>query len=374
MKVTILKEKLKEGLSAVSRIAQKNLSLPILSSVLISSEKNFICLKATDLEMGIKWWALSKTEKEGEIACPLRVFQGVVDGLASEKISLKIVDKKILLETDILNAEINGLDAAEFPIIPELEVKTSFNLNANLLSQGLNQVAEMTATSSVQPEISGVYFNLSGNRLKMAATDSFRLAEKTIELAEKIKEEISFILPQKACKEIVNLFSEKEATIKISLSSNQILLELPMTETSHPKVQFFSRLIEGEYPDYQEIIPQKFDFKALISKNAFLQNLKTTSLFSNKINEVKIRINKDNQKIELEGQNSDIGQSVSILTADIDGDGEMEVSFNWRFLMDGLAQIKTKDLVFSINKNEGPAVLMPREDSSYLYLLMPLRT
>ncbi|MBU4351183.1 DNA polymerase III subunit beta [Candidatus Parcubacteria bacterium] len=374
MKVTILKEKLKEGLSAVSRIAQKNLSLPILSSVLISSEKNFICLKATDLEMGIKWWALSKTEKDGEIACPLRIFQGLIDGLVSEKILLNLMDKKILLEADNFNAEINGLDAAEFPIIPELDIKTSFNIQAHLLSQGLSQVVEMTATSSVQPEISGVYFNLSGNQLKMAATDSFRLAEKIITLTEKVEEEISFILPQKACKEIVNLFNEKEETLKISLSSNQILLELPMAETSHPKVQFFSRLIEGEYPNYQEIIPQKFDFKSLISRNLFLQNLKTTSLFSNRINEVKIRINQHDQKIELEGQNLDIGQSISILTAEIEGNGEMGVSFDWRFLMDGLAQIKTKDLIFSINKDEGPAVLRPRDDSSYLYLLMPLRT
>lgn len=374
MKVIILKEKLKEGLAAISRIAQKNLSLPILNSVLISSEKNFICLKATDLEMGIKWWILSKIEKEGEIACPVRILQGLIDGLASEKLSLKVTEKNISLEAESFSAQINGLDAAEFPIIPEPEVRASFTIQAFVLSQGLSQVADMTATSSVQPEISGVYFNLSGNQLKMAATDSFRLAEKTISLAEKVGEEISFILPQKACKEIINLLSEKEEKIKVSLSLNQILLELPMAETSHPKVQFFSRLIEGEYPNYQEIIPQKFDFNALISKSVFLQYLKTTSLFSNKINEIKIRIDQHDQKIEMEGQNLDIGQSVSSLTGTIEGKGNMEISFNWRFLLDGLNQIKSKDFILSMNKEEGPAVLKPKEDPSYLYLLMPLRT
>ncbi len=374
MKVAILKENLREGLAAVARIAQKNLSLPILNSVLISCEKNFTCLKATDLEMGIKWWTLSNTEKEGEIACPLRVFQGLIDSLSVEKLSLKTEEKKILLEAENFSAQINGLDAEEFPIIPEPDVKISFNIQASHLAQGLAQVADMTAVSSVQPEISGVCFNFSGSQLKMAATDSFRLAEKTITLSEEMKGEISFILPQKACREIINLFSEREGDVKIYLSSNQILLEMLMSETPHPKIQFFSRLIEGEYPNYQEIIPQKFDFKASLQKNTFLQHLKTVSLFSNKINEVKMKIKQESQKIELEGQNSDIGQSTSSLSAEIEGSGNMEVSFNWRFLIDGLNQIKNKDFVFTINKDEGPAVLRPKGDSSYLYLLMPLRT
>ncbi len=374
MKVIILKEKLKEGLAAISRIAQKNLSLPILNSVLVSAEKNFICLKATDLEMGIKWWILSKVEKDGEIACPLRIFQALVDGLASEKLFLKAADRKIFLEAENFDTQINGLDAAEFPIIPDPEIKASFTIQSFSLSRGLSQVMDMTATSSVQPEISGVYFNFSGNQLKMAATDSFRLAEKTITLAEKVKEEISFIVPQKACKEIVNLFSEREENIKISLSPNQVLLELPMAETAHPKIQFFSRLIEGEYPNYQEIIPQKFDFKTVVLKSAFLQHLKTASLFSNKINEVKIRINQLDQKIEMEGQNLDIGRSLSSLTAVIQGSGNMEVSFNWKFLLDGLNQIKSDELIFSMNKEDGPAILSPKQDFSYLYLLMPLRT
>ena len=374
MKVAILKENLKEGLAAVARIAQKNLSLPILNSVLISCEKNFTCLKATDLEMGIKWWTLSNTEKEGEIACPLKVFQGLIDGLSIEKLSLKTEEKKILLEAENFIARINGLDAEEFPIVPEPEVKIGFNVQASLLAQGLAQVTDMTATSSVQPEISGVYFNFSGRQLKMAATDSFRLAEKTITLPEEMKGEVSFILPQKACREIINLFSEREKDIKIYLSPNQILLEMLMSETPHPKIQFFSRLIEGEYPNYQEIIPQKFDFKASLQKNTFLQHLKTVSLFSNKINEIKMRIKQESQKIELEGQNSDIGQSASSLSAEIEGSGNMEVSFNWRFLIDGLNQIKNKDFIFTINKEEGPAVLRPKGDSSYLYLLMPLRT
>jgi DNA polymerase-3 subunit beta len=373
MKTIILKEKLKEGLSAVGRISQKNLSLPILNSVLISCEKNFTCLKATDLEMGIKWWILSKVEKEGNIACPLRILQGSIDSLLAERITLKTDEKKISLETENFQAQINGLDAEEFPIIPEPEATASFGIKASQLVEGLSRVMEMTAASLIKPEISGVYFRFFENYLKMVATDSFRLAERTIVLDKKLDQEFSFILPQKSCREIVNIFADKDGEIKLYLSPNQILLEIPMEETAHPQVQFFSRLIEGEYPNYQEIIPQEFSFNAIIQKNDFLQHLKTVSLFSNKINEIKIEVSPKKQEIKIEGQNPEIGQSSSVLTAKIDKGEETTISFNWRFLVDGLNQIKDKEFIFSLSKNEGPATLRPKEDPHYLYLLMPLR-
>ncbi|MDP3093835.1 MAG: DNA polymerase III subunit beta [bacterium] len=373
MKTTILRENLREGLNAVGRIAQKNLSLPILNSVLISCEKSFTCLKATDLEMGIKWWILSKVEKEGKIACPLRILQGLVDNLSAEKIVLKAEEKRILLEAEEFQAQINGLDAEEFPIIPEPDSKETFSLKAPEFVEGLSRVVEMAAVSLIKPEISGVYFQFLDSNLKMVATDSFRLAEKTLSLGEKMSKEISFILPQKACREIINIFEDRGGDLKFYLSSNQILLEMLMEETSHPKIQFFSRLIEGGYPDYREIIPTEFRFRALVKKDVFLQRLKAVSLFSNKINEIKIRVKPEKQEIEIEGQNPEVGQSTSALAVKIEKGEEMEVSFNWRFLVDGLNQIREKDFIFALSKDEDPAVLRPEQDSSYLYLLMPLR-
>ena len=147
-----------------------------------------------------------------------------------------------------------------------------------------------------------------------------------------------------------------------------------MEETPHPRVQFFTRLIEGEYPNYQEIIPKEFRLRVFLQKNEFLQQLKTVSLFSNKINEVKVRVRPDKQEIELEGQNPEVGQSSSVFGARIEGEkSTMEVSFNWRFLVDGLNQIKDKDFILALSKDEGPAVMRPSVASDYLYLLMPLR-
>ena len=135
MKVTALRENLKEGLTAVSRIVQRSLSLPILNSVLLETEKNFLCLKVTDLEIGLKWWLLAKVEKEGKIACSARLLQGLVDSLPLEKLVLKTEESKLWLETEKTQAQINGQPADEFPIIPEPEVKFSLNINQSMLIQ-----------------------------------------------------------------------------------------------------------------------------------------------------------------------------------------------------------------------------------------------
>ncbi|MDP2930081.1 MAG: DNA polymerase III subunit beta [bacterium] len=373
MKTTILKEVLREGLGIVGRISQKNLSLPILSSVLMTGEKNFICFKATDLEIGVKIWILSKVEKEGAIACPIRVLQGLIESLSSEKISLESEDKKLLIEAGNFRSQINCVDADDFPIIPEIEAKTDFTIEASQLIEGLSRVVDVASTSSVKPEIAGVYFKFNGNNLKMVATDSFRLAEKTIILDKSINQEISFILPQRACREIINIFAASSGDLKFYLASNQILIEEMMKEASHPKTHFFCRLVEGDYPDYQGIIPQSFRLKANLQKNDFFQQLKTVSLFSNKINEVKIAAKQGKQELELESQNPEVGKSTSVVPAKVESEQSVEVSFNWRFLADGLNQIKSKDLVFSLSENDGPAVLQSKEDPGFLYLLMPLR-
>lgn len=373
MKTTILKENLKEGLNIVSRIAQKNLTLPILGSVLLSCEKNFTCLKATDLEMGVKYWFLSKVEKEGQVACSLKVLQGLFDALPADKIVVRVDDKKLLLESEGFQAQLNTLDPEEFPIIPEPETKASFAIEIRQIIEGLSQVVDMTATSMIKPEISGVYFRFSDNILKMVATDSFRLAEKTVYLNKKVEQDVAFILPQRACREIINAFGDKSGDLWFYFSPNQLFLEMMMVETNHPKIQFSSRILEGEYPNYQEIIPSEFRFKIYLQKDEFLRHLKTASLFSNKISEVKIKIKPDKQEIELEGENPEVGHSNSVLQAKIEGKDKAEVSFNWRFLADGLGQIKSKELVFSLSKDDGPAVLQAQNEADYFYLLMPLR-
>lgn len=207
----------------------------------------------------------------------------------------------------------------------------------------------------------------------MVSTDSFRLAEKSIILESPIKKECSFILPQKPAREIINILGEKEGILKIYFSPHQTLFEFPMKEVVHPQVQITSRLIDGEYPNYEEIIPKKFKTHVILKRDDFLNQIKTASLFSGKTNEVKITINSQNKEIEIFSQNPEIGQSQSVIQGKIEGDS-IEVSFNHKFLIDGLLNIKSSEIIFGISKEEGPCVLKPVGDTSYIYVVMPIKS
>ena len=375
MKLLILQEKLKEGLNIIERVSPKSLTLPILNNVLISTEKNFLRLSSTDLETGINWWALVKIEKEGTITIPSKLFSNFINLLPNKKIKLETKNQTLFLECDNYKTQLKGLGADEFPIIPKIPKEECISLNSKSLSEGLNQVVDIAVPSTTRPEISGIYLSFQKDLITLAATDSFRLAEKKIFLKNNhfLEKNYSFILPQKTVKELVNIFSEKEKEIKIYFSPNQVMFEYPMTEVAHPQIQLISRLIEGEYPNYQEIIPKKYSTQITVDKNEFLNQIKTASLFSGKINEIKIKTNSKNKKVEIFSQSSDVGEYNSSIPGVIKGE-EIEISFNHRFLLDGLLNIKSSEVIFELSGDSGPGVLKPVGDDSYIYVVMPIKT
>jgi len=372
MKVEILKENLKNGLGVVERIVGKNPSLPILDNVLMSTEDNFLSLSSTNLETAIKLWILTKIVKKGKAAVPAKFLSSFVSLLPNEKITLEEEGQRVNIECKNLKNQIQSFNPEEFPIIPEFENPDSLEVDNKTFCQGLSQIVDVASPSQSRPEISGIYFVFSKNILKIVATDSFRLAEKTISLETAVKKDVAFILPQKPAKEVMNILAEKDGKIRIYFSPSQTMFELPMKEISHPQVQIISRLIDGEYPNYQEIIPSKFKTHVLIKRDEFLNQIKTASLFAGKINEVKIRIKPESKEVEIFAQDPDIGKSQSNISAKIEGDA-IEASFNHKFLIDGLLNIKSSEVIFDLSKEEGPCVLKPVGDASYIYVVMPIK-
>ena len=207
------------------------------------------------------------------------------------------------------------------------------------------------------------------------------MAEKTLSLKKSLglKENYSLILPQKTAKEIINIFGEKstgrESELKIFLDPNQIMIESPMSETSHPKVNLVSRLIEGEYPNYQEIIPKKYETQIILDKEEFIGQIKIASLFCGKTSEIKLKVDSKKSTIEIFSQNSELGQHSSVLSCKVKGESK-EISFNYRFLLDGLLKTKSPEIIFELterNGEAGPGVLKSTEDQGYLYVLMPIQ-
>ncbi|MGA2418409.1 MAG: DNA polymerase III subunit beta [Candidatus Staskawiczbacteria bacterium] len=373
MKVEILKENFKNGLNVVEKIVGKNLSLPILDNVLISTEDSFLCLSSTDLETAIKLWILTKIIKKGKVVVPAKFLSSFVSLLPNEKIILEEKKQGLYIECKSFKNQVQGFNPEEFPLIPEFKDTEFLELDNKKFCQGLSQIVDVASPSQSRPEISGIYFVFSKNIIKIVATDSFRLAEKTIQLESPVKRDVSFILPQKPAREIINILDGKEGKIKIYFSPNQTMFESPMKEAPHPQVQIVSRLIEGEYPNYEEIIPKKFKTHIIVKRDEFLNQVKAASLFSGKINEVKIKINLEAKEVEVFAQDPDIGESQSSISAKIEGE-PIEVSFNHKFLIDGLANIKSSEIIFDMSKEEGPCVLKPVGDASYIYVVMPIKS
>jgi len=374
MKLLILQEKLKQGLNIIERISSKSLTLPILNNILISTEKNFLNLAATDLEIGINWWILTKIEKEGKITIPSRLFSNFINLLPDKKINLELKNNTLFINCENYKTQIKGLSAEEFPIIPKITNGDVLSIEAPSFCKSLNQIADIAVPSTARPEISGIYFLFQRNLITIAATDSFRLGEKKIFLKNNspLEKEYSLILPQKTAKEIVNIFGEKQGELKMYFSPNQVMFEYPMEETDHAQVQVISRLIEGEYPNYQEIIPKKYTTRLTLNKDEFLNQIKTASLFSGKINEVKIKAMPGENKIEIFSQSSEIGEYQSSVPGKVEGE-IVEISFNHRFLLDGLLSIKAPEIMLELNKETGPGVLKAVGDDTYIYVVMPIK-
>ena len=385
MRIVIPRENLKKNLSATERITGKSSLLPALRNILLSAKKNFLTIEATDLEVGIKTWSLAKIEKEGVVAVSASLFSNFIHSLPNDPIKIENNPPFLLIETKNQKGEIKTENPEEFPIIPQIKNNPFFSLSSKILCDALSQVVDIATPSSTRPEISGVFFFFQKNIIQVAATDSFRLAEKTINLSNSpIEKEAAFILPQKTAREIINIFGEQEGSrgaakdeeLKIYLTPNQISIESFMAETPHPETLLVSRLIEGEYPNYQEIIPKKFETQIFLDRNEFLHQIKTTSLFAGRTNDIKLKVQPNKNNMVIFSQNPNLGQHQSLIKGEIKGK-EKEVSFNYRFLIDGISKIKSPKIILEISEKEGelgPGVLRSPDDQSYFYIVMPIQT
>lgn len=371
MKLTILQSKLKEGLEIVEKLAGKNLTLPVLNNVLLSAKKNFLGLATTDLEAGIRWWSLAKIEDEGEITTPTKTLLDAISYFPNKPVFFETKEKFLLVECESYKTQIKYFKGEEFPIIPQIKEITSVSLKSNLISRGLSLVSNVPQLSPSRPEISGIFMSFQKNILKLTATDSFRLAEKKIILDKTAENDFSVIIPQKTIKELVGIIGDKKGELKIYFSPNQIMFELPSEETSSPQFQLFSRLIEGEYPDYESVIPKKYQTQVIVQKNEFLNQARAASVFSGKVNEVKIKAFPKKEKIEISSQSPDLGEYQSSMSSKITGE-EAEVSFNYRYLLDGVSSIDSSELILELNGKDGPGVLKPIGDLNYIYVVMPI--
>ena len=381
MKLITIKSNFKKGLNIIERLTGKNLTLPILNNILLKAEKNTLILKSTDLEIGAEYRTMIKIEEEGKITIPAKILSGLVNFLPDENIEIEVDEKSNTLSLSGKNnkSKIKGLNADDFPIIPQIKNKKEFiELNSDPFLRGILKVLNFCSIGQTHPELSGIYFNFQKDKLELVSTDSFRLAKKDIYYQEKKGKNYSFILPQKAVREVANIISETnddpdhDSKMRIYFEPNQIFFDFFSENTSLSQFTLTSRLIEGDYPNYQEIIPTSFKTQIILDKNEFLNQIKTTSLFSGNTSKIDININPEKESINFFAQNVDFGESKSSMKGKVKGE-KVETSFNFKYLIDGISNIEDSNVVFELNGDDGPALLKSVNNDNYVYILMPIK-
>ena len=373
MKLTILTQDLKKGLSFTERLTGKNLTLPILNNLLIEALPNFLKISSTDLETGIEWWGLSKTEEEGKITIPARILVQVINNISDEKIEIEVKNDTLFIKTKTFKTQIKGYTSDDFPIIPKFSKEEFIEVNAQELKDCLVDVVDIASLSQIRPEISGIYFVFKKDVVNLVATDSFRLIERTLKsetYKNSFDEDIKFILSQKTTKEIINILQEKSGLVKIYYSESQILFETNLNEIDHPEINLISRQIEGNYPAYKEIIPKEHKTRVFIDKDSLIKQVKLAGLFAGKINEIKIKTIENN--LEILSQDIELGENTSIIEASVEGEA-IEVSFNYKFILDGLTRIKSNEAVLDFQGASSAGVIKEKNNESYTYVVMPIK-
>ncbi|MBU1092621.1 DNA polymerase III subunit beta [Patescibacteria group bacterium] len=362
MRISVLLEKFKKGLNAVDKIIASKNTLPILNNVLIKTEEGQVVLSATDLEIGINYYLGGKIEGEGSITVPGKVLNSFVNSLNEEKITLESVNGVLSAKTEKSEANINGMAADEFPIIPKIIGKEVLEIDGMVLKSALSQVMFSVSYDESRPVLTGVYFMVGDNTLKMVATDSYRLAEKTINIPTNNK--TSFIIPIKTIQELHRIISGGEK-IKIIVSENQVMFLLPDMDIT-------SRIIEGDYPDYEQIIPKAFKTHTIVSTAELANTIKTASFFAREnANNVKITLHKDHLLIE--ATSSQLGNFKAQIKCVVEGE-ENEVSFNARYLLDALGGVDSAKVKLEMIGKINPGVIRPESGQGTMYIIMPLRS
>ena len=365
MKLSCLQEKLNEGLNIVGRIVSPRGTLPVLNNILFKTDFGRLKLSATDLEIGINTWIGAKVDKEGVITIPSRLITEYISTNNDETIDMELKDTTLTLQSTRYKANIKGIEASEFPSIPEIKKDNIFEITSSVLKNAVVQVVFACAIDETRPVLTGVILKIKDNKLKLAATDSYRLAEKTINLEKKSDAEVNVIIPQRTMNELARILKENEEKVEVKIGDNQISFSFGDT-------QLISRLIEGNFPDYEQIIPQKSSLKITVNKDELTNIMKMASFFAREsANNIKLKTSGKNQ-LKVAAVSPQVGDNISTIQAEIDG-SEIEISFNAKFILDALGVIKEEKVTLHFNDKTSPGIIKPIKNNNYQYIIMPLR-
>jgi len=364
MKLECKIENLKNGVLQVEKITGKNLTLPVLNSILFIASGKFLKLRATNLSLGVEIEIPAKIEKEGVVAVSGGTLASIFSNIfQNENIHIESEEGNLLIKTKKSRIKLKGQNSDDFPTIPKVVGKT-FEIESKKLIEGIKSVYYSSSVSDVKPEISSVYIYGNEDKLIFVSTDSFRLAEKKIKLKNNTEEISGILIPFKNIPEILRIFGEIQDVIKVCFNKNQISF-------SSNNIYLTSRIIDGVFPDYYQIIPKEFKTEVIVLKQDILNALKLSNIFSDKFNQINLKIKPKEKIFELSSSNNDIGENKTYLDAVLKGD-EIMLSFNYKYFFDCFQSINTDSVFIQLNQPSKPMVISGNLNDSFIYLIMPM--
>ncbi len=366
MKIECVQEKIKEAIELTERVAGKHMTLPVLSCILLdASSKTSLIVKSTNIDLGIEVSIPAKIEENGIVAVPAQVINSFLNGLMGDEKSIKLSTEQnnIKISTNKGSGLIKTMPADDFPSIPKVQGDNSFFVNGSDFARGLKSVWYSSSISNIKPELSSIYVYCEGEFVVFVATDSFRLAEKKLKI-KKSKDFGQILIPFKNIPEIIRTFESVNEEIEINMDKNQISLK-------YNGIYLVSRVVDGVFPDYKQIIPKTNSTEVVVLKQDLLNALKLSNIFSDKFNQVNFKINPITKKCEIKTKNNDIGENDISLDAVVTGE-PIEINFNHKYIIDCFQSIDSDSVTLYFNGLNRPMVILPVSDNSFRYLVMPM--
>ncbi len=377
MKVSVLQENLAHGLSIVSRAVSPRSTLPVLSNVLVATDEGRLRLSATNLELGITCWIGAKISDEGSTTVPARTFTDLVSTLSEKQVDMDLTVRTQTLNVrcGASNTDLKCIDSQEFPPMPVADPTQGFQINVADIKEMIQQVVFAASTDEARPILTGVLVTVNGSQIIMAAADGFRLSVRKSELSSPVARPFTAVIPARALSELARIAGDGDQVLTAILppGRGQVIFRLKDAE-------LVSQLIEGSFPDYEQIIPRRCDTRAVLSTPVFLKACKQAEIFAREGSHIaRIQINPGGElqpgTVEISGQSDETGFNQNVVDASIEGP-QLLIAFNVRFLREVLDVIRTPNVALETTGNTSPGVVRPVGGSvgedSFLHVIMPM--
>jgi DNA polymerase III subunit beta len=370
VKLSVMQENLARGLSVVSRAVSTRSTLPVLANVLLKTEDAGLKLTATNLEIGITYWVPGKVDTDGATTVPAKLLTDYVNALhGGDRIDLELQPSETLhLRCGRYESHIKGIDADEFPAIQAAGERPTTRISQKVLRRALAETVFAAASDEARPILTGILARFEGDTVTLAAADNYRIAVKTIPVLDPVTD-INVVIPARALNELMRVLGDVDDPVELVLAQarNQVLFHLE-------GVDLVSRLIDGQFPNYQQVLPQSHTTRAILDREELLRAVRPAALIAHEsANIVKLQVGVDGSGGIIVSANAEVGDHVGEVEAAVEGDGTT-IAFNARYLADVLANVVAEQFALELNGPLSPGVFKPVGDDRYVHVVMPVRT